>query len=35
LHAAILAHVTTRPDATIAELRTWLFETHKVAAAPD
>jgi transposase len=33
LHAAILAQVTSRPDATIAELRTWLFETHKVAAS--
>jgi transposase len=33
LHPAILAEVTSRPDATIAELRTWLLETHKVAAS--
>jgi hypothetical protein len=30
---AILAKVTSRPDATIAELRTWLLETHKVSAS--
>ena len=33
LHAAILAKVTSRPDATIAELRAWLLETHKVSAS--
>jgi transposase len=33
LHGAIQAQVTTRPDATIAELRTWLSETHKVSAS--
>lgn len=33
LHGAIEAQVTTRPDATIAELRTWLCETHKVSAS--
>ena len=33
LHPAILAQVTSRPDATIAELRAWLVETHKVAAS--
>ena len=33
LHPAILAQVTSHPDATIVELRTWLFETHKVAAS--
>jgi transposase len=32
LHPAILAQVTSRPDATIVELRAWLLETHKVAA---
>jgi hypothetical protein len=25
--------VTSRPDATIAELRAWLCETHEVAAS--
>jgi transposase len=35
LHPAILAQVTSRPDATIAELRAWLLETHKISAAPD
>jgi hypothetical protein len=25
--------VTSRPDATIAELRAWLLETHKVSAS--
>src|ERR1700679_3267100 len=30
---AILAQVTSRPDATIAELRAWLLETHKVSAS--
>jgi transposase len=33
LHPAILAQVTSRPDATIAELRAWLVETHKVSAS--
>jgi|HubBroStandDraft_3_1064219.scaffolds.fasta_scaffold465270_1 transposase len=33
LHAAILAQVTNRPDATIAELRAWLLETHEVSAS--
>jgi transposase len=33
LHPAILAQVTSRPDATIAELRAWLPETHKVSAS--
>ena len=33
LHPAILAQVSSRPDATIAELRSWLLETHKVAAS--
>jgi transposase len=33
LHPAILAQVTSRPDATIAELRGWLLETHKVSAS--
>jgi transposase len=33
LHPAILAQVTSHPDATIAELRGWLLETHKVSAS--
>jgi transposase len=33
LHPAILAEVTSRPDATIAELRAWLLATHKVSAS--
>jgi transposase len=33
LHPAILAQVTSHPDATIAELRAWLLETHKLAAS--
>ena len=33
LHPAILAQVTSRPDATIAELRAWLLEAHKVSAS--
>jgi transposase len=33
LHPAILAQVTSRPDATIAELRAWLLETHKISAS--
>jgi transposase len=33
LHPAILAQVTSRPDATIAELRACLLETHQVSAS--
>jgi transposase len=33
LQGAIEAQVTSRPDATIAELRAWLAETHKVSAS--
>ena len=33
LHPAIEAQVASRPDATIAELRAWLLETHKVSAS--
>lgn len=33
LHSAIEAQVSSRPDATIAELRAWLLETHKVSAS--
>src|SRR5580658_4050985 len=33
LHPAILTQVTSRPDATIAELRAWLLETHKILAS--
>jgi len=33
LHEAIRAEVAARPDATIAELRRWLTETHKVSAS--
>ena len=33
LRAAIEAQVTNRPDATIAELRAWLLETHKISAS--
>ena len=33
LQGAIEAQVTSRPDATIAELRAWLSETHKVSAS--
>ena len=33
LLAVILAQVTSRPDATIVELRAWLLETHKVSAS--
>jgi transposase len=33
LHGAIQAQVTSRPDATIAELRTWLSEAHEVSAS--
>jgi transposase len=31
--AAIEEQVKARPDATIAELRSWLLETHKVSAS--
>ena len=30
---ARLAQVTSRPDVTIAELRAWLLETHKVSVS--
>jgi len=33
LYAAIEAQVANRPDATIAELRVWLLETHKISAS--
>lgn len=33
LHEAIRAEVAARPDATIAGLRRWLAETHKVSAS--
>ena len=33
LQTAVLAQVTSSPDATIAELRAWLLETHKVSAS--
>ena len=33
LHEAIRAEVVARPDATIAELRRWLQETHRVYAS--
>ena len=33
LHGAIEAQVTVRPDATIAELRVWLDETHQASAS--
>jgi len=33
LYPAILAQVSRRPDATIAEWRAWLLETHKVSAS--
>ena len=33
LHGAIEARVTSHPDATIAELRAWLLETHKVSVS--
>ena len=33
LHGAIQTEVSTRPDATIAELRAWLAKTHKVSAS--
>ena len=33
LHGAIRAEVEARPDATIAELRRWLDQTHKTTAS--
>src|SRR5215218_10358253 len=33
LYPAIEAQVSRRPDATIAELRVWLLETHRVSAS--
>ena len=33
LQGAIEAQVISRPDATIAELRAWLSETHQVSAS--
>jgi transposase len=33
LHSAVEAQVHSRPDATIAELRAWLLEAHKVSAS--
>ena len=33
LHDAIRTQVTARPDATLAELCTWLSQTHQVAAS--
>jgi transposase len=33
LYPEILARVTDHPDATIAELRAWLLQTHKVSAS--
>ncbi len=33
LHDAIRAEVKARPDATLAELRRWLNDTHKVSAS--
>jgi transposase len=33
LDPAILAQVSSRPDATVAELRAWLLQTHKVSAS--
>ena len=33
LHVAILTQVSSRPDATIAELRAWLLATHQVSAS--
>ena len=32
-HTAIQEQVKARPDATLAELRAWLLETHKVSAS--
>jgi transposase len=33
LHQAIREHVRAHPDATLAELRTWLRETHQVSSS--
>ena len=33
LHSTIEARVTSRPDATIAELWKWLRKTHQVSAS--
>ena len=33
LYPAIEAQVSRRPDATIAELRAWLLETHQISAS--
>ena len=33
LHPAIEAQIVRRPDATIAELRAWLLETHAISAS--
>ncbi len=33
LYDAIRAEVTSRPDATLAELRRWLSEAHSVSAS--
>ncbi len=33
LHSAIMEQVSSRPDATIAELRSWLLATHKISAS--
>ena len=33
LHPAIEAQIARRPDATIAELRAWLLETHAISAS--
>lgn len=33
LHEAIRRQVTARPDATLAELCTWLLQTHQVSAS--
>ena len=32
-HAAIREQVAARPDATLAELRTWLVQTHQVSVS--
>jgi transposase len=33
LHEQIRAEVTARPDATLAELRSWLSQTHRVSVS--
>ena len=33
LHPAIVAQVNSRPDATIAELQSWLLKTHEVSVS--